>query len=267
MFDTALSETIFAFVDVETTGLNPQVGDRVCEVAIVRCQGDVELERFDRLINPGRPISPAAAAVNGLSDRDLYLQPPFAAFLPEIQRLLFDAVLVAHNAPFDLRFLDAEFMRLGQPPLSNPCVDTLELARSCYRLPSYSLGNLAYRFGILNGHAHRALADVQTTQRLLSKLIHDLKARRLSDLTPSISAIPMDMPVPQDLERALRERRRLFLRYQASNGLTERTVDPLAVQVRDQVLYLVAYCHLRQERRTFRLDRILVMEMRDEKDD
>ena len=185
MLDLLLSETPFAVVDVETTGLHPQSGDRVCEIAVVRCVGDVEVERVDCLIDPRRPLSRGAAGVNGLSDRQLRGQPRFEEVAPRVMPLLTDAVLVAHNAPFDLRFLDAELMRLGQGPLTNPCVDTLELARGVYRLPSYSLPNLASRLGLYVNGAHRALADALTTRRLLARLIRDSGARRLSTMARS----------------------------------------------------------------------------------
>ena len=257
MHNRLLNETVFAFVDVETTGLRPALGDRVCEIAVVRCVGEREVERFVSLVDPGRPISPGAAAVNGLTNADVCGQPPFKALAPRVLDLLQDAVFVAHNAPFDLRFMDAELMAAGYRPLGNVCVDTLELARSRYRLPSYSLPNLAARLGIEAPGAHRALADVQTTRALLKRLVHDTRARYLADLDPSIAGLPIDVaPVPLPIIQAIRERRRLRLVYESSDGITDRLVEPFSLQIRGQTLYLSAFCHLRQERRTFRVDRI-----------
>jgi len=261
---TPLSETVFAIGDVETTGLNPHSGDRVCEVAVVRSRGGEEMDRFVTLVDPGRPLSRSAAEVNGLSDAELRGQPSFAAVAAPVAALLSGAVLVAHNAPFDLSFLDHEFMRPGYPTLDNLCVDTLQLARVCYhRLPSYSLERLAHRLGLSNGVHHRALADVLVTHSLLHCLIRDLPARSLADLRPTLATLPAQVPVPVCIQQALRERRQLFLRYRSAEGLTERLVEPLAVETRDRSLYLVAYCHLRGERRTFRLDRIVMMEVRE----
>ncbi|MFN8472900.1 MAG: exonuclease domain-containing protein [Anaerolineae bacterium] len=260
MHNRLLSETIFTFVDVETTGLRPSLGDKVCEIAIVRCFGDQEVERFVSLVDPGCPISPGASAVNGLTNADVRGQPPFETLVERVTDLLRDAVFVAHNAPFDLRFLDAELMAAGYHPLGNMCVDTLELARSRYRLPSYSLGNLAARLGIEARDAHRALADVQTTRALLKRIIQDTRAKYLADLDPSIAGLPLDVaPVPTPLIQAIRERRCLRLTYASSAGVTDRLVEPFSIHVRGQTVYLSAYCHLRQERRTFRVDRILTM--------
>ena len=266
MMDMPLAETTFAFVDVETTGLHPHGGDRVCEIAVIRCVGDREVARLVSLINPSRPISPAAARVNGLADAQLCGQPSFADVAPRVLALLRDAVFVAHNAPFDLRFLDTELVRLGYDAIDNPTIDTLELARACYRLASYGLGNLAAQLGIAVNGAHRALADAMTTRRLLAHLIRDLGAERLGDLTPSQGTLPSHVTLPAPMRQALRERRRLYLRYLSSEGPTERWVEPLGVTTRSQRLYLVAFCHLRQEHRTFRLDRIVAMHLDGEDD-
>lgn len=267
LLDTPLAETTFAFVDVETTGLHPHGGDRVCEVAVVRCVGDREVARFVSLINPGRPISPAAARVNGLADGQLYGQPTFTDVAPRVLALLRGAVFVAHNAAFDLRFLDTELVRLGHEPIRNPTVDTLELARSCYRLDSYGLGNLATRLGITVNGAHRALEDALTTRRLLAHLVRDLGAERLGDLTPSRGTLPAHVDLPSPMLQALRERRRLHLHYLSAEGPTERWVEPLGVTTRSHKLCLIAFCHLRQEHRTFRLDRIVAMRLDDEDDE
>lgn len=264
MLDTPIAQTVFAYVDVETTGLAPQRGDRVCEVAVVRCVGDTEVERFVSLVDPQRPISSGAAAVNGLSDAHLRGQPTFAAVAPPVLDLLQDAVFVAHNAPFDLSFLDAELGRLGYAPLSNPCIDTLDLARSRYRFHSHSLSSLAWRLGLADGGAHRALADALIVRRLLNRLMRDMGARTLADLEPSAAALPGGMDLPPYLAQALRERRRLRLEYQSKQGVTQRVVEPLRVYIAGQDLYLTAYCHLRHERRTFRLDRIVMMRLDDD---
>src|SRR6266540_7229589 len=75
MFD--LSSARFAYLDVETTGLSPWFGDRICEIAVVRCEGDKVLDTFDSLLNPERPISPGAARVNGLKDSQVRGAPRF----------------------------------------------------------------------------------------------------------------------------------------------------------------------------------------------
>src|SRR5262249_42280573 len=95
----------YIVMDVETTGLSPELGDRVCEVGAVKLRGSAVVETFESLINPGRPISAGAYAVNGISPAMVADAPAF----PEVAQKLWDmmegAVLVAYNAPFDKGFL------------------------------------------------------------------------------------------------------------------------------------------------------------------
>src|SRR5512144_2878005 len=102
---------IFAYLDVETTGLSTWFGDRICEIAVLRCEGDNILGSFDSLVNPDRPISPGAARVNGLSDSDLLGAPRFAEVAERVLALIQDAVIVCHNVPFDLGFVSNELGR------------------------------------------------------------------------------------------------------------------------------------------------------------
>lgn len=152
-----LDEVAFTILDVETTGLNPHFGDRVCEIALLRCQGDRELGRFHSLVNPGRGISPGAFAVNGIKDEDVIDAPPFADIAPAVLKVLGETVIVAHNAPFDLGFLAAELEICRLPFIDNMVIDTLTLARRWYSFPSNSLQNVAYYLGIDTLGQHRAL--------------------------------------------------------------------------------------------------------------
>lgn len=106
MWDQTLSSPVdqvpLNFVDVETTGLDPYRGDRICEVALVQCCGDHELTHFATLVNPGRDISPAAAAVNGITSDMVSGAPAFASITNQVVAMLRTGVVVAHNAPFDL---------------------------------------------------------------------------------------------------------------------------------------------------------------------
>ncbi|MEI2690073.1 MAG: 3'-5' exonuclease [Anaerolineae bacterium] len=112
-----LGNITFAVLDVETTGLSAASGHRICEIALLRWRGGKVLESFESLIDPQRSISPGAAAVNGLSDFQIRGQPLFDQVAEQVQAMLAGAVLVAHNAAFDLSFLAAEWRRLRWPPL------------------------------------------------------------------------------------------------------------------------------------------------------
>jgi DNA polymerase-3 subunit epsilon len=267
--DLPLDEVTFAILDVETTGLNPAYGDRVCEIALLQLRGDEELAAFCTLVDPGRPISPGAFAVNRITSDMLRGAPRFSEIAAQVLTLLQDAVLVAHNAPFDLGFLSAEMemARCTVPDL--PVVDTLALARACYSFYSNSLGAIAQTLGLV-GHAdlHRAMRDVRLTQQLLRYFLADLQplgVLTLEDLLrrqggPARVPRREELPLPPQLAEAISSGQTLLLRYVDAFGReTERVVRPLHVTTQRGELYLIAYCHLREDQRTFRLDRIVEM--------
>ncbi len=267
-----LYQVTFAVLDVETTGLYPALGDAICEVAVLRgCDGRV-LSQYQQLVDPGRPISPEAYAVNRISSDLLRGAPPFGRIADQVLACLEGAAVVAHNAPFDLSFLVAALEEAGRPIPNNPVVDTLALARNCYGFPSNSLQAVAGRLGIVPSRRHRALGDARATWRVLEFFIQDLQSRwGISTLGELIRAqggpIPWPRSVPREilpqvLTEALERKKPLLLRYCSSEGqVTERTVEPLRVGTYQGAVYLVARCLSRGEQRTFRLDRILEMRL------
>jgi DNA polymerase-3 subunit epsilon len=265
---SAWKDTEFAVVDVETTGLSPAFGDRVCEIAVVHAQGNKEKSTFATLINPGRPISPGAAAVNGITPAMVARAPAFQDVAPEIMKRLTGRVFVAHNAPFDLGFLAAECQRLCLPLPFSLVVDTLALARRYYAFSSNSLGVVAERLNIPYPQRHRALQDARITRQVLTFFLQDLSRRQIAaaeDLVTPLAEILSPsggntIPLPPTLSEALANGLSLEIRY-VSVGLevSVRRIDPIAVVPNRDYLYLRAYCHLRQDERTFRLDRIMEM--------
>ena len=136
-------------LDTETTGLDPLDGHRIVELACVELFNHVPTGRvFHRYVNPEREISAEATEVHGLTAEFLTQHPPFAAIAEEFVAFLGGDRLIIHNAEFDLRFLNAELKRLGQPPLDGDCEDTLLLARKRFPGAQASLDALCRRFGI-----------------------------------------------------------------------------------------------------------------------
>jgi DNA polymerase-3 subunit epsilon len=267
-----MSDSIFTFnrqttsvFDVETTGLNAHLGDRICEVGIVVAQGDRILDTFQTLVNPHRPISPGAASVNGLSDEQVSQAPSFEEIAVQVLDRLDGAILICHNAPFDLGFLDAELSRLGRSWQPAGVIDTLEIARSYFHFGSNGLSALAARLGIETPHAHRALSDALTTLELFRIFCRQLMDRGFSplDLVGSYhpSAPVLDLAVlPPPLQEALSGKLSIEITYIDADGdETIRTITPRFLQARGDLIYLVSYCHLREEERSFRLDRIVAI--------
>lgn len=265
---TPLAELPLLFIDLETTGLDLAAGHRVCEVALLRERAGSEEGRLDCLIDPGRPLDPRAAAVNGLRDEDLAGAPPFAAVAPRIEALADGTVLVGHNVAFDLAFLTAELTALGRPPLARPSLDTLPLARRLLRRPSYSLSVLARELG-LSTPTHRAMADVLALRGLflhLRALMADLGVTTLADalrLERGVLPGTTEPEAPPLIAQAMAEGRGLRIVYR-SRGRPEptaRTIRPIYLSRERNGVYLRAFCELRQDVRSFALEKIELIEI------
>lgn len=163
-------------LDVETTGLDPLRGDRICEIGAIKWHGEKEVARFHTMINPERSIPPEAFAVNRITQEMIRDAPLVAEVLPAFCAFIQESVLAAYNARFDLGFLHAEMARSGIPAPALPVIDVLCLARRHLSLPRYPLWNVARALGIKENQTHRALADVELTSRILWMFLSDLKA-------------------------------------------------------------------------------------------
>ncbi|MDE2227581.1 MAG: DNA polymerase III subunit epsilon [Alphaproteobacteria bacterium] len=136
-------------LDTETTGLDPADGDRIVEIACIELHNHLPTGKvFHRYVNPEREMSAAAEAVHGLGDDFLKRHAPFAAIATEFLDFVAEAAVVAHNASFDLGFVNAELKRLGLAPLAVAVVDTLEIARKRFPGAPASLDALCRRFAI-----------------------------------------------------------------------------------------------------------------------
>lgn len=171
-----LENTTFVVTDTETTGVRADE-DRLIEVAAVKVRGGQVMGTFQRLINPGRHVPRRITSLTGISTAMVYDEPPAAEVLPAFLDFLGDAVLVAHNLPFDLRFLQAELARVGLPPLENDAICTLRLARRLLpALPSRGLTALAEHYGLTNRARHRALGDAEVTAEVLLRFLDRLRS-------------------------------------------------------------------------------------------
>ena len=262
MFD--LSNARFAFLDIETTGLSPWFGDRICQIAIVLTEGKRVKSTVDLLINPGRDLSPAAAHINGLDESKLAHAPRFEEITERLEASLKDTVLVCHNAKFDIQFLDNEYRKLGRSAEYPNLIDTLLLARQYFELPSYSLKHLADDFHVSNSQqASRAQADAVTAKNVFFAMMDTLKPTRtlLDDFIGIYNspAWPRDgIQLPTELGEAIYGGKRLQITYIDKDGeRTQRSITPAQVLGLQDYIYLRAYCHLREDERTFRLDRIV----------
>ena len=181
-------------IDTETTGLDAAGGDRLIEIGCVEIINRIPTGReFHHYLNPERDVHAEAVAVHGLSTEFLRDKPLFKDVAGEFLAFLGDAALVAHNASFDLGFINAELARLLRPPLAGErMVDTLMLARRKHPAGPNSLDSLCKRYGIDNSQRthHGALLDAL----LLAAIYVELLGERQATLGLELSALS-DRPV------------------------------------------------------------------------
>ena len=174
--------------DTETTGLDPLTGDRVLEIAALELIGDLPTGRhYHTLLDPERDVPEEAARVHGYTRAHLVGQRRFREVADELLAFFGDDVLIAHNAPFDFRFLDAELARVGRPALDRArMVDTLDMARLRFPGLPNSLDALCRRYGIdlAERTTHNALLDC----RLLAEVYVELMGGRQRGLELAVGA-------------------------------------------------------------------------------
>lgn len=184
---TPLADVTFCVLDLETTGGNRNE-DMITEVGVVKVRGGECLGTFQTLVNPGRAIPPKISVLTGLTDVLVAPAPRIESVLPSLLSFLGDAVLVAHNAHFDIGFIRAALRRAERPEWQGTVVDTVHLARRLVRdeVPNCKLSTLASRLRLDHQPSHRALDDALATTDLLHVLIErasGLGVLGLDDLT------------------------------------------------------------------------------------
>jgi DNA polymerase III subunit epsilon len=179
-WDVPLHEAPLAFVDLEMTGLDA-ARDRVVEVCIERVVGGERQSLLSTLVDPGERVG-GAAHVHGLDAAALAGQPRFDSIAADVVKALDGAILVAHAAVWDVRFLVAEMRRVGGTLAMEHWLDTLVLARRAFAFHSYSLDALCQELAIDRGQAHRAESDVRALRAVFDRCVAGLAPVSARDL-------------------------------------------------------------------------------------
>ena len=172
-------EKPIVMIDFETTGMSPDQGDRVTEVAALRIVGGEVVERFVSLINCQIRIPSFITELTGITQAMVNRAPPATEVIPQLLKFIGNDMLAAHNASFDEKFLQAESLRLGLWSQHSGLICSVKLARRVFPgLDSYSLGRLAGSLGIrFRGNAHRAEADSEVASAVLLHIASHLGER------------------------------------------------------------------------------------------
>ncbi|MDP5007761.1 MAG: 3'-5' exonuclease, partial [Glaciimonas sp.] len=168
----------FIVLDFETTGLSPAEGARATEVAAVLVRDGVIVDRFQSLMNAGVSIPGFIQDLTGITNRMIVQAPPNDEVMSRFLDFIEDRPLIAHNASFDKKFLDAELSRIGKQ-VKQPIACSMRIARRVYQqAPNHQLGTLV-KFARIqtDGVFHRALADSEMTARLMLKMSGELQQK------------------------------------------------------------------------------------------
>ncbi|PKR78658.1 PolC-type DNA polymerase III [Halalkalibacillus sediminis] len=169
--DRPLEEATYVVFDVETTGLSATY-DKIIELAAVKIyQGEI-IDRFERFVNPHQKLSETTTNLTGITDDMVKDAPEIEQVMKEFDEWMGGDILVAHNASFDIGFINAAFKRMDRPKVTNPVIDTLELARFLHpELKSHRLNTLCKFLNIELTQHHRAIYDAEATGYLLWNFI------------------------------------------------------------------------------------------------
>ena len=264
--NTPLREIVF---DTETTGLIPEKGYRLVEIGAVELINHVKTGKtFHKYINPQRDVPEKAVNIHHLNNEFLADKPTFAEIAQEWLDFVGDnSVLVAHNANFDMKFLNFELKRAGYKEYEKEkFIDTLKIAREVFPSQPNDIDALCSRLGIDNSerekYGHGALRDTE--------LLADIYIKLLS------------LKVVNTIKYAIKNNKKLKIKYQShpnyGNEITVRTIIPQQLEygsvlmsgdqkysftLKNDELYLNAFCELRNDNRTFLVSRILEIELLD----
>jgi DNA polymerase-3 subunit epsilon len=172
----------YVVFDLETTGLKPSLGDAIVQIGAVLLESGQEAGSFSTLVDPGRRIPPVSTRYHGITDAMVAGAPSVSDALGAFRDFAAGAVLVAHNAAFDLTALAAA-AEFGAPRLENPAMCSMMLARWLDpREPDISLDGLCGRAGLVIQGRHQALGDARATATLWMSLLARASARGVADL-------------------------------------------------------------------------------------
>ncbi len=177
-----LKESEYVVFDVETTGLSV-VDNTIIELAGVKMKDGKVVDRFETFVNPHQPIPEHIQKLTNITQEMVENAPELEDVIREFTEFVGDAVLVAHNARFDMGFLHAGCQRAGVPKLENPVLDTLELARLLYpNLKNHRLNTLAAKFNVSLENHHRAVDDSEATGYILFHMLNDAVEKKITHL-------------------------------------------------------------------------------------
>lgn len=264
-----LKNQVFIAFDTETTGMWA-ASHKIVEISAVKFSlNQQETEIFDFLVNPKRKIPADVIEIHGITDDMVETAPDIKTVLSKfIEFCGDDSILIAHNAPFDISFVGCELSRSDLSFGNNPIMDTVNIFKYLYPdLASYSLMNLCKKFKVKQENRHRALSDAYNVYHLFLEALKkfpDVKNQtglkeyfKIHYMTEAINKTTEIPSEYKDIKEAIDKKFRLEIEYQhPKRGADKRIIIPREIHQLGSSFYIIGYCELVKEDRTFRLDRI-----------
>jgi DNA polymerase-3 subunit epsilon len=173
------------FLDIETTGLDPEKGAKIVEIAMFKVCGGIE-ERYESFVNPGHPIPSECFKIHAICDDIVKNSPSFDEIAVDIISFIGHSIIVCHNAPFDLLFVHRELYMAGVPVKNVRYIDTLKLARQYFSFDSNKLSSIAAAIGVETELRHRAMADVLTMFSVAKYMFANMYRKNINMIEPSL---------------------------------------------------------------------------------
>ncbi len=268
-----LDQIEYISIDIETTGLRPPEGHRICEIAAVyfnlKRKSEEPCGSLWSIINPQRSIPYDATAKHGLTDEIVKGAPTFYEIIPAFLSYVKDYLLIAYNSDFDMFFINYELQQNGREPLKNPVIDVYKLAKRFLTRDKYNLESLSASMNInfpAGLKPHSALGDAIVNGKVFRKLINfflEIGFNYIIDLLKSIGDKKQELEeMIMKITDAIFKEKKMKIKYQTlQREIEERIIIPKKLEERNQEYFLTAFCILKQQDRTFALDRILYWEI------
>lgn len=180
--DKNIEEAEYVVFDLETTGLEPALNE-IIEIGAVKLKDMKIVSKFHRLVKPKKPVSQFTTNLTGITNEMLEKENPIEVVLPEFLSFIEDAILVAHNADFDYRFLREWVAKVYNNHFEQTYIDTLALSKSLLNLKGYSLDKVVDELNLGNFEHHRAHEDANVTALVFIKLIEMAKSKNIKMLS------------------------------------------------------------------------------------
>lgn len=263
-----IREAEFVVFDIETTGLNPEKGDRICEIGAVRIKNSEITDSFETLVNPQRDIPPQVVRIHGITSDDVLSAPCFEDAVPKFLSFIRDSCLLAYNIKFDLGFLNYQLKLAGGEEISLPFLDILALCRRFFPyLPRFKLSSVAGYLGVQAENTHRGYADAYTAAQVFIELFPYLEEKSIYDLEglfPSFGRnkeedYEADIDKIKVLKKSISLKLKVRIKYysQYKNEITEIEIIPLKIDRWQGNNVLIGRCLSKGEESSFNLARII----------